>query len=419
MLESHLYVTEIAEQNSGFEARPWPWNPFCVGLCWLRTIHLVAFSAEIAAMLIFLHTGDNCFVPWQIVDVEKSFDNNQPSEVTPKHRLLLAVTGREFAKCCLSEFCTLGDLSCTKVVSIFVPFIFSGLFCSYAAWHCWDTKLGWWIGSSNVGLIWKGVVTWLWQSYFFSRSCSFSWFSTSWGGCAHADDPTLPARTTNPKNFVDFLVSSVNKQTRKFPLSLPWTPHGLTRWDANDRSQGVSIEGLPVQRICCVSSQVPLQSLLKRRFPTVNRETDVGFIAWGIQRTEAVAFSVTWKVCCFYISPLVGWQERSWGLRLLLIMPMGILQGVILWLAFEVGDTRWRPVSNRFFPRCSTWVANKILASMEARSLWSKKYIGTFMYFACSMNLFTQKTGWLAVLSYMIFLHKTSPIFHMFASKPT
>ena len=181
------------------------------------------------------------------------------------------VTGRslEFAKCCLSEFCTLGDLSCTKVVSIFVPFIFSGLFCSYAAWHCWDTKLGWWIGSSNVGLIWKGVVTWLWQSYFFSRSCSFSWFSTSWGGCAHADGPTLPARTTNPKNFVDFLVSSVNKQTRKFPLSLPWTPHGLTRWDANDRSQGVSIEGLLAQRICCVSSQVPLKRLLKRRFHTV------------------------------------------------------------------------------------------------------------------------------------------------------
>ena len=56
---------------------------------------------------------------------------------------------------------------------------------------------------------------------------------------------------------------------------------------------------------------------------------------------------------------------------------MGILQGVILWLAFEVGDTCWRRVSNRFFPRCSTWVANKILASMEARSLWSKKYIGT------------------------------------------
>ena len=403
-MESHLYVTEIAEQNSGFEACPWPWNPFCVGLCWLRTIHLVAFSAEIAAMLIFLHTGDNCFVPWQFV-VEKSFDNNQPSEVTPKHGLLLAVTGRslEFAKFCLSEFCTLGDLFCTKVVSIFVPFIFSGLFCSYAAWHCWDTKLGWWIGSSNiVGLIWKGVVTWLWQSYFFSRSCSFffSWFSISWRGCAHADDPTLPARTTNPKNFVDF-------------------PHGLTRWDANDRSQGVSIEGLPAQRICCVSSQVPLQSLLKRRFPTVNPVTDVGFIAWGIQHTEAVAFSVTWQVCCFHMSPFVGWQERSWGLRLLLIMPMGILQGVILWLAFEVGDTCWRRVSNRFFPRCSTWVANKILASMEARSLWSKKYIGTSMYFACSMNLFTRKNRLAcSIVLHDLFAWNFTNI-HMFASEPT
>lgn len=215
-MESHLYVTEIAEQNSGFEACPWPWNPFCVGLCWLRTIHLVAFSAEIAAMLIFLHTGDNCFVPWQIVDVEKSFDNNQPSEVTPKHRLLLAVTGREFAKCCLSEFCTLGDLFCTKVVSIFVPFIFSGLFCSYAAWHCWDTKLGWWIGSSNVGLIWKGVVTWLWQSY--GTSFLVLVLSLDFLHPGERSGPTLPATS------VDTSRSDKVRCQRPVPRCFHWRP---------------------------------------------------------------------------------------------------------------------------------------------------------------------------------------------------
>ena len=76
MMESHLYVTEIAKQKSGFGACLRGLQILFVGLCWLRTIHLVAFSAEIAAMLIFLHTHDYLFVPWRFVDlVEESFDN--------------------------------------------------------------------------------------------------------------------------------------------------------------------------------------------------------------------------------------------------------------------------------------------------------------------------------------------------------
>ncbi len=96
-----------------------------------------------------------------------------------------------------------------------MPFIFSGLFCSYAAWHCWDTKLGWWIGSSNIGLIWKGVVIWYFSlaSFLVLVLSLFLNFLHPGGGCAHADDPTLPARTWQTQRKIFFFACVKRQET--------------------------------------------------------------------------------------------------------------------------------------------------------------------------------------------------------------